>query len=108
MTFDAHTHLGPTVHWMPKFEFDVSVKDYLGFLRKNRIDQAVAFPNPQVGDYSKANDFIAKAQAEHSEIVGFGRVDPRTGKQAIEEVVRCHAIGLKGIKLHPHLEFFYP
>lgn len=108
MIFDSHTHLGPTVHWMPKFEFNVTEKQYSDFLKKNSISKAIAFPNPQVGDYSKANDFIANAMKKNSKIVGFGRVDPRTEKKAVQEVERCYSIGLKGIKLHPHVEFFYP
>lgn len=108
MVWDAHTHLGPTVSWMPNYDFDVSVKAYLGFLKKNRVKRAIALPNPQSGDYSKANDFVAKATKEHSQIIGFGRVDPRAGKNAVLEVERCFSLGLQGIKLHPHLEFFYP
>ncbi len=108
MVFDAHTHLGPTVPWMPKSEFNVTVEQFLAYLKKDKIQKAVAFPNPQVGDYSKANDFIATAMKKHSGIVGFGRVDPRTGKQAVHEIERCYSIGLEGIKLHPYIEFFYP
>jgi predicted TIM-barrel fold metal-dependent hydrolase len=63
-----------------------------------------------VGDrYPELNDLMFSAQKNHPErIVSFGRVDPRRGTEAIDEIKRIHRLGLTGLKLHPYVECFRP
>jgi predicted TIM-barrel fold metal-dependent hydrolase len=40
-------------------------------------------------------------------LIGFGRLDPNQGEQAVAEARRCVVeLGLSGIKLHPHAQKF--
>lgn len=53
----------------------------------------------------KVNDFAIAANREES-IVAFGSVHP-DAPNALEELERIHAAGLKGVKLHPEYQSFY-
>lgn len=64
------------------------------------------------------NSLLAQAQRDHPDIfIAFGGLDPWKGKQAIDEVKRCHEeYGMRGIgelnpgrqHFHPHHKRFYP
>jgi len=80
-------------------------------LEKVNVTRALVFPNPNVGDkYPETNDYIAECVRKHSKrLVGFGRVDPRRNKEAIQELKRIKKeLKLTGIKLHPMVECFRP
>jgi predicted TIM-barrel fold metal-dependent hydrolase len=53
----------------------------------------------------KVNDFAIASNGE-SAIVAFGSVHP-DAPDALEELERIHAAGLKGVKLHPEYQGFY-
>ena len=74
------------------------------------IQKSIVFPNPHVGDrYPELNDLMSSAQMEHPErLIAFGRVDPRRGPEAVDEIKRIHEMGLTGVKLHPYVECFRP
>ncbi|MEM2637333.1 MAG: amidohydrolase family protein, partial [Candidatus Korarchaeota archaeon] len=77
------------------------------------IDQFVAFPFQDVfrkkpedtrGEYWRSNENIARwsTRAPYSfKVVGYGRVNPREGDLAINELKYAISIGLRGLKLHP-------
>ncbi len=106
--FDAHVHFGPSTQWVPYIDPVVSIGDVLEEMEHHNIQKSVVFPNPHVGDrYPKLNDMVRDAESKHpSKIIGFGRVDPRRGEEAIEEIERIHGLGLRGVKLHPYVECF--
>ena len=52
------------------------------------------------------NDFAISINADPA-IVAFGSVHP-DAPNALEELERIHAAGLKGVKLHPEYQGFYP
>jgi predicted TIM-barrel fold metal-dependent hydrolase len=108
--FDAHVHFGPSTQWVPYVDPVVSIEDVLGKMEEFSVEKSIVFPNPHVGDkYPELNDIMAKAQKDHPErIIGFGRVDPRRGKEAISELKRIQDLGLLGVKLHPYVECFRP
>ncbi len=56
------------------------------------------------------NDEVAGiVQKYPKQFVGFASVDPWKGKKAIEELERAITVlGLKGLKLHPSIQAFYP
>ena len=56
------------------------------------------------------NDEVAGIVQRYPEqFVGFASVDPWKGKKAIEELERAVTVlGLKGLKLHPSIQAFYP
>lgn len=107
---DAHVHLGPSGEWLPYVEPSVETDTLIESMDEHGIKKAVVFPNPCVGDkYPETNDYIAEGVEVYPDrLIGFGRVDPRRGDEAILEVKRCVKIGLDGIKLHPFVETFRP
>lgn len=54
------------------------------------------------------NDWSAELQRDYPEqFIGFGGVDPKQGKIAVKEAVRCvEELGLKGFKFHPVTQAF--
>jgi len=87
------------------------VEDLIKLFDKFNVERALVFPNPNIGDkYPETNDYIAKSVKKYpNRLVGFGRVDPRRGKEAIDEVVRFKGkLTLTGLKLHPMVECFRP
>ena len=62
------------------------------------------------GDVPDTNDYVAEIAAAHPEqFIGFASVDPHKGEWAVEEVERSVIeLGLKGLKLHPIHQAFFP
>jgi len=107
---DAHVHLGESGPWQPYGKPTIYIEELVP-LDKFNVARALVLPNPNVGDrYPETNNYIAQCVKKHGKrLVGFGRVDPRRGNQAIEELKRIkHKLGLTGIKLHPMVECFRP
>jgi predicted TIM-barrel fold metal-dependent hydrolase len=58
--------------------------------------------------YKDYNNYVANIVNEYPDkLIGFAGIDPRRGKEAIQELERCVELGLKGLKLWP-LTGFYP
>ncbi len=108
--YDAHVHFGPSTQWLPYIDPEVTIENILKKMEEHSIQMSIVFPNPHIGDkYPELNDLMTKAQNDHpSKIIGFGRVDPRRGEDAVKEIQRIHDLGLKGVKLHPYVECFRP
>src|SRR4051812_39692766 len=67
------------------------------------VDRAVACSLGQMVD----NDYIIDLQRRWPDrIIGFGQVNPRS-PGAVEEVARCAAAGLRGLKLHPTMHGYH-
>ena len=108
---DAHVHLGESGPWQPYFKPTIFVEELIRLFDQFNVERALVFPNPNVGDkYPETNDYIAKCVKKYpNRFVGFGRVDPRRGREAIDEVVRFREkLALTGLKLHPMVECFRP
>ena len=108
--YDAPVHFGPSTQWVPYIDPEVSIEDVLEQMECHQIKRSIVFPNPHVGDrYPKLNDMVVEAENKHpSRIIGFCRVDPRRGEEAVEELERVFGLGSKGVKLHPYVECFRP
>ena len=75
-------------------------------LKKDGVDLAVVLSiatNP--GQQKKVNDF-AIAVNEDPMLLAFGSIHPEA-EDALEELERIHAAGLKGVKFHPEYQSFY-
>ncbi len=108
--YDAHVHLGPSGEWLPYLDPEEDAESIIDAMDKACVQKSIIFPNPAVGDrYPELNDIIQASVEEYPDrFIGFGRVDPRRGDEAVGEVERCYDMGLKGIKLHPFVETFRP
>jgi predicted TIM-barrel fold metal-dependent hydrolase len=106
---DAHVHLGESGPWQPYMNPTIYITELMTLLDKFNVTKALVFPNPNAGDlYPRTNNYIAKCVKKHPHrLVGFGRVDPRRGQEAIQELKRIR-YKLTGIKLHPMVECFRP
>ncbi|MEE9324771.1 MAG: amidohydrolase family protein [Dehalococcoidia bacterium] len=62
------------------------------------------------GEPSSSNDYVAGIVKKYPDrFIGFATVDPWTGKLAIAELERnVKELGLKGLKLHPNEQEFFP
>ena len=62
------------------------------------------------GEAPDSNDYVAQIVGSHPEqLIGFATVDPWKGETAIEELERAvHDLGLRGLKLHPIHQAFFP
>ncbi|RLI20143.1 hypothetical protein DRO54_06940 [Candidatus Bathyarchaeota archaeon] len=108
---DAHVHLGESGPWQPYMNPTIKIEELIKIFKEFNVEKAVVFPNPNVGDkYPKMNDYIAECVRKYPNLlVGFGRVDPRRGEEAIKELVRIKEnLKLRGLKLHPMVECFRP
>jgi len=108
---DAHVHLGKSGPWQPYENPTIYIEELMPLLDKFDIARALVFPNPNVGDrYPETNDYIVECVKRYPKrLVGFGRVDPRRGREAIQELNRIKLkLELTGIKLHPMVECFRP
>ena len=64
----------------------------------------------ETGDVPDSNDYVAEIVRGHPDaFIGFCTVDPRKGAAAASELERSVTkLGLKGLKLHPIYQAFYP
>jgi len=64
----------------------------------------------ETGDLPDPNDYVAQTVESYPDVfVGFCSVDPRKGKKAVEELERSVlSLGLRGLKLHPIHQAFFP
>lgn len=109
MIIDAHVHLGGPDRGDGSKQ---SVEELLERMDRAGVEKAVVFPfneaEPGIS-FASANNFIAKAQRENERIIGFARLDPHYREAAIMEAKRAfRELGLRGIKLHPAAQKFYP
>jgi len=108
MLIDAHNHLGGPDKGDGKSQ---SVSDILMAMDASGIEKAVVFPfneaDPGIS-FSRTNSFIAEAMHAHPDrLIGFCRLDPNAGKDAVSELMRSVSeMGLKGLKLHPSSQDF--
>lgn len=69
------------------------------------IDAETTSGQPYIG-----NDYVASVVQQYSDqFIGFASVDPWKGKLAVQELERSvKELGLRGLKLHPTTQAFYP
>ncbi len=110
MIIDAHCHLGGP----DKGDgVEQSLAELIKRMDDCKVDMAVVFPfnDKNAGvSFSNSNAFIASAVRESKgRVIGFGRLDPHAREKAILEAKRClEDLNLKGFKLHPTAQKFFP
>jgi predicted TIM-barrel fold metal-dependent hydrolase len=114
---DAHVHMGPGLanHAAPPLLAAETAEQTIEIFDSSGIDMGCTFaPLIEGGDfddyeYEKSNRFIYEASRRYPDrIIGYARVNPNLGVQALDEMKRCHdEYGFRGLKLHPDWEYFY-
>lgn len=92
-----------------------TVSQTLAIFDRSGIDVGCTFaPLIEGGDfedyeYTASNRFIYEATKAHPDrFIGYCRVNPNLGAQALDEMTRCkEEYGFRGLKLHPDWEYFY-
>ncbi|MBI4278224.1 MAG: amidohydrolase [Armatimonadetes bacterium] len=117
IVLDAHTHMGPGLrNHSYELPLDlVEAESLVAVMDEAGIDRAVTFaPLLEGGEfedplYERANRVVHEATRRFpGRIIGYCRVNPNFGQQALDEMKRCREeYGLRGLKLHPDWEFFY-
>ena len=103
MRIDALTVVGPDL-FRPTPDLDTTMEE----ARLCGIDRVVAAPGRPVGYHlAPANDALATAAADRTDVVRLARVDPNQGSQAVAELRRCvEELDCRGVFLHPAEECF--
>jgi uncharacterized protein len=125
MIVDVHTHPCKSELFSPgyrkylaahfHFPFDYPPERLVSEMDDAGVDKSVIFhwladavfgANPD-HPYNKWNDWIAEGAERYPDrLIGFMAVDPRAGKEALDEIDRCvRKLGLKGMKLYPPAGF---
>jgi uncharacterized protein len=79
------------------------VENMLASMDAAGVDMAVVCSLGQMID----NDYVRSVQERYPDrILGFGQVNPRS-PEAVDEVGRCAAAGLRGLKLHPTMHGYH-
>ncbi len=110
MIIDSHCHLGGPDK---ADKAEQSLQEIIKRMDDCKVDAAVVFPfnDENAGvSFSSSNSFIASAQRESGgRVIGFARLDPHAREKAILEAKRCvEELNLKGFKLHPTAQNFFP
>lgn len=99
MIVDGLTMVGPSING-----YRLGVEELLVSMGSNGVDKAVIAPvQPKTYRLEPQNDAVAVAQMRYPDrFIGFCRVDPRQGEDAVTELRRCVLrLGLRGLLLHP-------
>jgi predicted TIM-barrel fold metal-dependent hydrolase len=96
---DGLTILGTSING-----YQLKADELLASMDSNGIDTSVVVPvQPKTYRLESQNAAVAVTQMRYPEhFIGFCRIDPRQGEDAITELRRCVLqLGLKGLMLHP-------
>ena len=99
MIIDGLTILGTSING-----YRLEAEELLISMDFNGIDKSVIMPvQPMTYRFEPQNEAIAVTQMRYPDrFIGFCRVDPRQGEDAVTELRRCVLqLGLKGLMLHP-------
>lgn len=123
MIIDAHTHFGPSLdadHPMGPVAPALTAEQLVALLDGAGIDRSVVLaPTWQGGsdgrdfvdpNYERANEAIAQGLRRYPRrLIGFARVNPKFGAQAVRELDRClDDYGFRGLHLNSANESFTP
>jgi uncharacterized protein len=84
--------------------YQLRAEELMASMESNGIDKSVIVPvQPKTYRLEPQNEAIAVTQMRYPDrFIGFCRIDPRQGEDAVTELRRCVLqLGLKGLMLHP-------
>lgn len=105
MIIDSHTHIDEAGFWVDPPETILELMD------EAEIEKAVVMTYrdaPVPGDRNPL-DYVADACQRYPRLIGYARMNPRYGEQAVRELERgFRDLGMKGLKLHPVSYVMHP
>lgn len=121
MIVDCYAQLGPGVanhrtQLIVPMDDTSTAAGMIATMDRVGIDRSIVFAPRWVGgdfvdpDYRQANRAVFDAVRAHPKrLVGYARVDPNWGAQAVDELQRCFRdYGFRGLMLDPEAETFHP
>ncbi len=99
MIVDGLTIIGTSING-----YRLGAEELLASMDSNGIDKGVIAPvQPKTYRLEPQNEAVAVVQMRYPDrFIGFCRVDPRQGEDAVSELRRCVLrLGLRGLLLHP-------
>ncbi|MCA9624028.1 MAG: amidohydrolase family protein, partial [Myxococcales bacterium] len=115
---DAHVHLFPPRlnealwrwfdTWAWPVRYRLHAEEVIGFLEARGVERMVALHYAhKPGIAESLNDFVAALAADHPKVVGTATVMPGE-PDAVGILERAFDKGLRGVKLHCHVQCFAP
>jgi len=112
---DVHVHLHTGVQdqalkdAQQVFKADSQTETVLDFYRSRNLAGVIFDVDKETSTGQKIdNSAVAEmAAASNGRLVGFASVDPWKGRAALEELERCAALGLRGLKVQPITQQFH-
>jgi uncharacterized protein len=121
MKIDSHTHIflknntpKSIEEWFENKSQSMkniySTETLLGEMDDNDIKKSLVLPLSKRNNIKTVNNFMAKIQEANIErLICFGTINPHSAEESIKEIKRIkNGLDLKGIKLHPTLQEFFP
>lgn len=124
---DCHVHINPLWEMLPGAKATISAhhadfariekflrdpKAFLDYMDQGGVERSVLinYVSPEIIGYSeKVNDFVLDyVKTDPKRLVAVGGVHPRTGPAAGPVLRSLHDRGLRGVKLHPPHQLFFP
>ena len=109
MIIDSHNHMGGPDRGDGASQ---SASEIIARMDRAGVDRAVVFPFNEIDpgiSFSNANNNIIEEISKYPDrLIGWARLDPGYGDEALSELERSARIGLSGIKLHPKAQNFNP
>lgn len=99
MIIDGMTMLGASING-----YRLEAEELLASMDANGIDESVIVPvQPKTYRLEPRNEVVATTKKRYPDrFIGFCRIDPRQGEDAVTELRRCVLqLGLEGLMLHP-------
>jgi predicted TIM-barrel fold metal-dependent hydrolase len=123
--FDAHMHIEPWdrmkgrarekmlgKEWKEMMRYVTQPKALIQLMDTWEIDRAmlIVTPSPEIFGFGmEINDFILSyCKGNHDRMIPMGGINPTTEKKAKRTVEDLISKGLRGFKLHPPHQMFYP
>ncbi|MCL5070506.1 MAG: amidohydrolase family protein [Actinobacteria bacterium] len=121
MIIDCHTHIFPfgfitqdIADWFKKTynlkDFKFGIDELIKDMDENKVEKSIVLPLIKENEFEGINDYMGKIQKKWSErIICFGTINPKNITLSLRELKKIkQKLELKGIKLHPTIQEFYP
>ena len=121
MLIDSHTHIFPfglvnqdLTDWFKKTynleNFKFGIKELINEMDVNSVEKSIVLPLIKENEFEMINNYMGKIQKKWTDrILCFGTINPKDTKSSLIELKKIKRnLNLKGIKLHPTIQQFYP